>query len=329
MRTLLVAIFCLITQTITWCQGSFSLDNPTDLFYFNKKDKYVAFQDSAYQLQDSSNFNFIHGAHDYLSGKTKIYVDQNFVHLKNGNTVSIETIFDTTFLFREVVKKNGEYYDSIISVGELKVDPSRFNVIDYLLTDSHGEDSLVIDTNYFFMKQGIWTETKNKDVIENGHYVNGQRNGIWLEINSRLRYHKLDAIVAKNAYKNGKLIQSEQFDLSKNLRHLEKNIQKEWFNVGMNVGEIAICRYGECLLTFVTDSTKFRPSYYGIHDYLLLNKDHTCESRTSVSCGVGFKQDTKPKLWKINEEQRFFVGEQEFVIEYLSEDMLILKYVFE
>lgn len=298
--------------------------NHAEKFYFYKGHVYI---------QDSLEFNIskhekIEGAYSTATKRRKTYSISEEGSLKTGESLTINTYNDSTILISLAHKSKVQQENAILTQGELEVDFNRYQLKPTAIVDDNGEDAIIVDTLFYLTPKGLWSIHYNDYSFFLGEYKNGKKDGDWHLMNAEYSDRLGSAIIKTFTFKEGVLISERQIDISHSTADIQKIILGEWYNIGFNSLDIEICKSYKCSLIFTKDKSKFVKSFRGVYDYLNLKLNRELETSTSNNCGVNYKTypTTENNTWKIDDKRNLNLQGNNFKVEYLSKDVMIISY---
>lgn len=318
-----IILFLVFNLTTLNAQELFKQFKPIELFSYSNNE--IDINDSIeYEILE---YKDVYSPYNPITKFQKQYSKHRKYQLKNGQKISLDIYNDSIILFKEFVKSSNDDSDSLISIGELKINKKKYQLIETNLANISGEDSLVTDSVFQLIPFGFWSLNVDFKTFEIGNYEKGVKTGSWFLINSEYSSRFKSTYLKKIEYQNDSLKNETKIDKSKDLFVLEKNICGEWYNIGLTQTDISFCRQYKCSLFFTRDSSKYNRRAAGVYDYLNIKKNKELTTKISRTCSVGpdTTKENKPKKWFVNKKGELILEGRIWKIEYLSDKEMIIS----
>jgi len=318
-----IVLFLIFSLTTFNAQEQFKQYKPIELFNYSFKE--IGINDSI--KYETLEYNDIYSPYNPITKFQKQFSKHRKYKLENGQKISLDIYNDTIILYKEFVKYKNDDSDSLISIGELKINKKKYYLIETNLANNNGEDSLVTDTVFQLIPFGFWSSNVDFKTFEIGSFESGCKTGSWFLINSEYSSRFKSTYLKKFEYQNDSLKNEKTIDKSKNLSELENNIYGEWFNIGLTQTDISFCKQYKCSLFFTRDSSEYNRSGAEVYDYLNIKKNKELVTKISRTCGVGVDttKENKSKKWFVNKKGELILEGRIWKIEYLSDKEMIIS----
>ena len=318
-----IVLFLIFSLTTFNAQEQVKQYKPIELFNYSYNEIGINYPIKYETLE----YNDIYSPYNPLTKFQKQFSKHRKYKLENGQKISLDIYNDTTILFKEFVKSTNDESDSLITIGELKINKKKYDLIETNLANKNGEDSVVIDTIFQLIPYGFWHLNVDFKTFEIGSFERGYKTGNWFLINSEYSSRFKPTYLKKFEYQNDSLKNEKTIDQSKNISELEKNIYGEWFSIGLTQEDISFCKQYKCSLFFTRDSTEHSRRPADVYNYLNIKKNKELLTKISRSCGVGvdLKKEKKAEKWSINKNGELILDDRIWKIEYLSDKEMIIS----
>lgn len=276
--------------------GGFAQDWTTKLYV--EDFPYIQVFDSSIQYLRTSNV---------FAEPYRFYSLHEIYQLPNGNTLNLN-VYRDSLVYASEMDSSGYF----VQGGEMKVDYSQSIHEKYTCTNQYGEDSICFHIYYPLIKHGVWSkEIQQHAMYLNATYYQGKIVNKEVLIMGHQQIRIPDSLYTYND-------QTNEF-LFKLNNQATKRIEGQWYHNSYFV-------YNPSFMILSRDKNTIKPTRGNTHSFF--NPSGEYIGKRSTTCGVGVGKDyyNPTGTWKLNQDNKLEFLECTWIILYLDEETLVLKY---